>query len=295
MAVYPSPSISKIEEAFSDHGVKYVVHHKERSRDHWPSGLRSVTVHHTAGKNSADYLASSWSLPGANCVINNGAYNGSAVDGRAVILAWGSAFHSGDGGPWPGVAARNNLHLVSWGIEIESLGTKKDITPKQVETVGRMIAAFVDLGMPLNNVVRHADWTDGTGPLGNHPLSTNGRKIDTRKDLGYTTDFWTKNAEKYLVVDRTGVTNPAKPKPGSKWDGSVPYLDIIMASQDGNTRNKATWRLACRLADLGFFAGTPVDGQQAYPQRAIANWQKSKGYKATGLYGPVAHQKLFGA
>lgn len=206
---FPTPSPRELRAAFRDHGVRFVEHAQvERGRSEWSHGLRAATVHHTAGKNSANYLATAWSYPGANVVINNGRYNGASVDGRAVILSWGDCWHSGAGGPWKGVAGEDSLHLVSWGIEIESLGTRRDISDKQIENVGRMLAALVDLGMPKRNIHRHADWTDATGPVtgplrrrSGYPNTTKGRKIDTRKDFGYTTALWKRQATKYLTPD----------------------------------------------------------------------------------------------
>jgi hypothetical protein len=257
---YPKPSRDEIRKAFKDHGVNFVDHAKvSNGRSRWSNGLRAATVHHTAGKNSADYLATAWSLPGANVVINHGEYNGASKDGRAVILSYGDCWHSGDGGPWSGIAGRNSLHLVSWGIEIESLGTKKDITAKQTETVGRMLAALVDLGMPRGNIHRHADWTDGTGPVGGYPLPTNGRKIDTNKSW-YPTGFWVDACKKYQGSSG-----------GGYWDGVVPSYDGCMAAWNDQTlANPQAWRLACRLADLGYYSGKPQPkGSQCYPLKAV--------------------------
>jgi len=297
MTVYLKPSPKQFREAFSDHGVQFVEHPQcSLGRSAWTHGLRAATVHHTASKGpSATYLATAWNLPGANACINNGHYNGLEHDGRAVILSWGDCWHPGQGGPWPGVAARDSLHLVSWGIEVESLGDRKDITAAQVETVGRMLAALVDLGMPRRNAHRHADWTDGTGPVGGFPLPTVGRKIDTRKDLGYTTSFWQAACAQYETRERTGVPTPAKPVKGDLWDGRVPYLDVLVAAQGSNEATAATYRLAARLHDLGHYAGRPILGVTAYPRKAIAVWQQSHGYQATGNYGPVAQQMIFGA
>lgn len=281
---YPKPSKADIRAAFNDHKVNWVDHAQvSNGRSAWSSGLRAATVHHTAGKNSADYLATAWSLPGANVCINNGAYNGQANDGRAVILSYGDCWHSGDGGPWSGVADRNSLHLVSWGIEIESLGTKKDISDKQVETVGRMLAALVDLGMPQGNIHRHADWTDGSGPVGGYPLPTVGRKIDTNKSLGYTTSFW---------------VNACKIFRGQFWDGQIPSFEGCMnAWNDLNLANPQAWRIACRLADWGFYRGSPQPkGVQKYPIKAVKSYQESKGYNVPvpGQYGEKLHQQLWG-
>jgi hypothetical protein len=281
---YPKPSKKDIRDAFNDHRVNWVDHAQvSNGRSAWSSGLRAATVHHTAGKNSADYLATAWSLPGANVCINNGEYNGASKDGRAVILSYGDCWHSGDGGPWSGVAGKNSLHLVSWGIEIESLGTKKDISDKQVETVGRMLAALVDLGMPQGNIHRHADWTDGSGPVGGYPLPTVGRKIDTNKSLGYTTGFWVDACKKYR---------------SQFWDGVIPSFEGCMnAWNDLTLANPQAWRIACRLADWGYYSGEPQPkGTQKYPIKAVQSYQENKGFNVPqpGQYGEKLHQQLWG-
>jgi hypothetical protein len=276
---YPKPTPAQLREAFNDHGVGYVTNDKTNAgRDAWANGLRAATVHHTAGKNSLGHLQS-FRWGGANALIQHGGYNGKANDGKAVILCWGSAWHSGTGGPWPKVAGRDSLHLVSWGIEIESLGTRSDITDAQTDTVGRMLAALVDLGMPIGHVHRHEDWTDGHDPVGGYPLPTNGRKIDTNARW-YDTGFWVEQARRH----RQGL-----------WDGTVPDVDAVQkAAQDPTLANKASWRVACRLADLGFYNGTPLPlYQQGYPRKAVARFQKAQGWDGSGKYGNTTHARLF--
>jgi len=83
----------------------------------------------------------------------------------------------------------------------------------------------------------------------------------------------------------------------SLWDGRVPkYENIISAMEDKDLKNLAAWRLSCRLADMGFFKGTPVKYEQGYPWKSVGNWQKQKGYNVVplGTYGPKAHKKIFG-
>jgi hypothetical protein len=286
---YPKPTRGQIREAFKDHRVNYVDHAKvSGGRSVWSNGLRAATIHHTAGTNSADYLATAWSYPGANVVVNNGKYNGTSKDGRIVILSYGDCWHSGDGGPWPSIAAKNSLHLVSWGCELESKGTSKDITNPQIESVGRMLAALVDLGMPRGNIHRHADWTDGTTPVGGYPLPTLGRKIDTNKSLGFTTGFWVDACKKYQ----------GPPSGGGYWDGVVPsYEGCWNAWIDQTLANPQAWRLACRLADMGFYSGTPQPkGTQRYPVKAVASLQAAKGWNVPqpGQYGPNLHTYLWG-
>jgi hypothetical protein len=94
------------------------------------------------------------------------------------------------------------------------------------------------------------------------------------------------------VIKRLNIDSDGN-RPLGKWDGVVPlYQNIITAEADG-TANDAVWRLACRLADLGFFKGSPIRGTQKYPANAVAAWQKSIGAQDTGKYGPVAHEKIF--
>lgn len=81
------------------------------------------------------------------------------------------------------------------------------------------------------------------------------------------------------------------------WDEKIPeYNNVVKAMNDPELKNLAAYRLACRLHDLGFFKGEPVKYEQAYPWKAVAAWQKSKGYNVQppGTYGRKAHQKIFG-
>ena len=81
------------------------------------------------------------------------------------------------------------------------------------------------------------------------------------------------------------------------WDGKVPsYGNVVAAMKDPSLKNLAAYRLACRLHDLGFFSGEPVEYEQGYPWKSVAAWQKSKGYNVQppGTYGRKAHEKIFG-
>ena len=281
MTVYPSPTPAQLRTAFKDHGVRFTEHAEcSPGRSRWSHGLRAATVHHTASRGpSSNYLATHWNLPGANACIQNGAYQGNANDGKAVILSWGDCWHTGEGGPWKGVAGKDSLHLVSFGIEVESLGTRPDISSAQQETVGRILASLVDLGMPLGHVHTHRDWTDGTAPVGGYPLPTVGRKMDTNKRW-YPTSLWHDQAVKYLL-------------PEEMWDGVVPLFDNVVKAEKQGLANIATYRLACRLFDLGHMTAVRPLNEQGYPVMGMKHWQASKGYTATGTYGPIAHTKLF--
>jgi hypothetical protein len=82
------------------------------------------------------------------------------------------------------------------------------------------------------------------------------------------------------------------------WDGVIPeFSNIMRAMKDEDLKNKAVWRLSCKLADLGFFNGVPVEYEQGYPWKAVDSWQKSNGWNnisPEGAYGRTAHRRLFG-
>lgn len=290
---YPQPGPVVLTEAFHDHGVDFVLGPRcNLGRDKWRYGLRAITMHHTAGKDSLGSLQA-WHFGGCNSLSRNGRYNPTHPDGQMVIVCWGSAWHSGDGGPWQGVAGEDSLHLVSWGIEMESLGgSRDDMTDGQYENAGRMLAALWSLGVPKQHTHRHADWTDATGPV-TGPLrkrkfdsgpvrTTKGRKIDTRQTWAPTRE-WVDLGEKYELAERL-------------WDGVVPSLEAIDRAELHDVANPAAWRLACRLADLGHYIGAVRPRyEQRYPSKAVARWQASIGAKPTGKYGPIAHQRIFQA
>lgn len=82
-------------------------------------------------------------------------------------------------------------------------------------------------------------------------------------------------------------------RPLGMWDGVTPLYQNIISAEANNTANDAVWRLASRLADLGFFKGSPIRGVQKYPTKAVAAWQESIGAQGTGKYGPIAQEKIF--
>lgn len=65
----------------------------------------------------------------------------------------------------------------------------------------------------------------------------------------------------------------------SVWDGVVPFYDVLENAISSGTANKATWRLACRMKELGFYDGTvQPEGKQAYPKNAIRSMQDYMGW-----------------
>lgn len=67
---------------------------------------------------------------------------------------------------------------------------------------------------------------------------------------------------------------------GGIWDGYVPFYDVLEDAFRSGAANKATWRLACRLKELGFYDGTvQPEGKQAYPKNAIRKMQDYMGWE----------------
>lgn len=91
-----------------------------------------------------------------------------------------------------------------------------------------------------------------------------------------------------------GEMRPWEPDP--LWDGKVPDIEgLFNAQNDATLVNPASYRLACRLFDLGMFSGKPVEGQQKYPARAVGTFTKSRGWKVNpeGAYSPAVHDAVF--
>jgi len=81
-----------------------------------------------------------------------------------------------------------------------------------------------------------------------------------------------------------------------QWDGTVPAFDeLVRASTTPDDKSLASWRLACRLADLGYYQGAVKPrGEQGYPVKAVQAVQQSMHAAPTGKWGPKLHQRIFG-
>ena len=80
---------------------------------------------------------------------------------------------------------------------------------------------------------------------------------------------------------------------GGVWDGNAPFFDILMNAIANNSANKATWRLACRLKELGFYDGNvQPEGKQLYPKNAIRNMQDYMGWERRN-YDEKVHRAIW--
>lgn len=79
------------------------------------------------------------------------------------------------------------------------------------------------------------------------------------------------------------------------WDGVVPSRLSVQHSEQTGLPSVATFRLACRLSDLGFYHGDvlPVY-EQAYPVKAVQAFQAGQGWAPpTGQYGEKTHAAIW--
>lgn len=92
---------------------------------------------------------------------------------------------------------------------------------------------------------------------------------------------------KRLNIDQNGN------RPLGYWDWVVPTYANIIEGKNRQIANPAVWRLAARLADLGYFKANPVRGSQKYPVVAVKAWQKANGLPEDGEYTQQMHEKIF--
>jgi hypothetical protein len=254
--------------------------------------MQACVVHHTSTQSAVDGNGA----PSLYWAVN--AFAPMMVANQLVgkdpktnwYLSAGATYHSGDGGPWSavGVGVGNVLHWRAWGIEIDDPGQSNTINKYQIEQVARTLAALWDLNEwpeDGSRIVTHGDWTDSGPFLGEKNYGPyRYRKNDTLRQW-YDQNFWRKEASKYRIKTVT-------------WDGTIPSRRAATKSATEKLNNRASWRLACRLYDLGFRKQKPLPlGEQVYPRKALRDFQKSIGLTGdlgNGLPNSETWIKLFG-
>lgn len=247
----------------------------------------ALVLHHTAGAaTTSTDPRHKGNQPGANNGVVNFVQNHYRVpaanftidrDGTVFTHATAPVWHAGSG-KFSRLSRWNKLKVPAsqgnrWmlGVELISKGRRRDFTEAQIKSLVDLTRACRDAAGWENTsrlyLPRHKDWARG-------------RKVD----IVYTNTEVQKWFTKY-------------PENNALWDGKVPRYDAVMNAQDKGYANPAAYRLACRLADLGFYKGTPAPRYtQKYPRKAVKNYQKHYGFDVPvpGDYGPVLHRRLFG-
>lgn len=269
MAKNPTPQ--EIQKALIEHGVdaKFYKDWDKKGRD-WSNGLQACVVHHTSTASAREGNGA----PSLYWAVT--AYAPMAVANQLVgkdkgsnwYLSAGATYHSGDGGPWSavGVGVGNVLHWRAWGIEIDDPGIGKTINAYQVEQVARTLAALWDLcewPEDGSRIITHGDWTDSGPYLGEKNYGPfRYRKNDTLRQY-YDQNFWRAEARKYRIKNKT-------------WDETIPSRRAAETALDRDAANKATWRVACRMYDLGVYRYVPEKlGVQKFPTRDMKRYQRS--------------------
>ena len=300
MSAKPTPS--QILAALRDHGVDVRTYKGWDTRGgKWGAyggGLDGIIMHTTAtasatgskGAPTLYWCAESYDWAISNMLIGRG-------PGDTYLLSGNVSYHSGDGGPWPAIGinrAANVGHHQLFGIEIDDPGVGRTLTDYQVENATRTAAALWDLcGWPDDKrIATHQAWTDGSygvNPKGPSPYL--GRKGDTLhkswaefpgspKAENYNPVFWRTEAVKYRAQQ-------------PMWDGTVPKREAVLKAAETGIANRAAWRLACRLYDLGVGEKPARPGQQTYPAKAVAEMQSKWGWKPTGAYTPKTEKRIW--
>jgi hypothetical protein len=271
MQMAKNPSPQEIQKALIEHGVdaKFYKDWDKKGRS-WSNGLQACVVHHTSTASAREGNGA----PSLYWAVT--AYAPMAVANQLVgkdkgsnwYLSAGATYHSGDGGPWSavGVGVGNVLHWRAWGIEIDDPGRGKTINSYQIEQVARTLAALWDIcewPEDGSRIITHGDWTDSGPYLGEKNYGPfRYRKNDTLRNY-YDQNFWRAEARKYRIKNKT-------------WDETIPSRRAAEVAIDKDVANKASWRVACRMYDLGVSRYVPEKlGVQKFPSRDMKRYQRS--------------------
>jgi hypothetical protein len=305
-----NPTPSQVLAALRDGGVDIKTYRGWDTRGRqWKGpdgspGLIGAVVHHTAtasatgssGCPTLEWCAAPYGwddYPACNVVVGRG-------PGDTYLLSAGSAYHCGDGGPVLPLDIASGYHgqYRLWGIEIDDAGVRAGtLTDYQIENTAKMLAALANLcGWDVDKAVgTHKCYTDGCHGWNDEPSRTLGRKNDTLdgdwgawpgsdKPKEYNAPFWRQKVKESSVR-------------GTTWDGTIPSREKVVEADKNDLCVKSTWRVACRLYDLGFREDPPKPvGEQPYPQGAVKNFQASLGWEEPhGNFSEKTQLHLFGA
>lgn len=298
-----NPTPSQVLAALQKHGVDVQTYsgwdrvgRPWRGPDGSP-GLMGAVVHHTANPNARPgnmrgilyWCTNAYDKPVCNLLIGKGS-------GETYLLAGGSVYHCGKGGPVPELGIPQHGFFGQtrlFGIEIDDAGTStSSLTDYQIEQTGKVLAALTELcgWDPGEAVLTHKCYTDGCHTSAKSPLPSVGRKNDTldgawRQFPGdedakpYNAPFWRDQAVRWLEPEA--------------WDGTVPSRRSVLKGEREGIANRAVWRLACRLHDLGFGEEPARKGVQMFPADAVGAFRQSRGWRGNG-YSRRTEKAIFG-
>jgi hypothetical protein len=120
--------------------------------------IRGVLLHHTAGAPEGNYPSLAIVRDGDASLPGPRANLGLARDGSWIVIAAGQAWHAGKGGPWQNVP-KDDANQYMIGVEAESVGTRFDWTPAQIDSYPRGVAALLrHVGLGADRALAHKEW-----------------------------------------------------------------------------------------------------------------------------------------
>jgi hypothetical protein len=306
-----NPTPNEIRQALLDYGVdvKFYrgwdsVGRPWKGPDGSP-GLTGGVIHHTANPGAKTggsiegvlgWAVTAYELPVCNMLIGKDPNQGS------WLLSAGSVYHCGDGGPVPalGIPERGYLGQTRlFGIEIDDPGIKiGTLTDYQIDNTVKTMAALAELaGWDIDkSILTHKCYTDGCHGANPHgPSPCIGRKNDTLEGAWATWPGDQTPAPYNALWWREEIKALSTPK---TWDGTIPTRTAATKSASEKLNNKAAWRCACRLYDIGIKQDPPqAVGKQSYPLAAMRKFQEQSGIKSEkcdGMPNKTTWIKLFG-
>lgn len=257
-------------------------------RDSWALGRpQALILHHTAGAaTDSQDPTHPGNQPGANAgqvnyVNRHPSYDMPCSaftldrDGTVYVNAALPCYHAGEGSfrgtEWAGHGIPDDsANSYCLGVEVVDKGQGTTFTKAQKVSLARLAAACAQASQWANTstlyLPRHKDWAP-----------------DRKTDIRYS------NASVQGWIEEHASTF---------WDGVIPtYEGCVNAWETPGLANPQAWRIACRLADWGYYSGEPQPkGVQQYPVKAVTAYQNAKGYDVPvpGQYGPNLHKQLWG-
>jgi hypothetical protein len=305
-----NPSSWELRQALLDYGVDVnfykgwdTIGRPWKGPDNSP-GLMGGVIHHTANPNARPgninnilgWAVTAYDKPVCNMLIGK-------APGESFLLAAGSVYHCGLGGPVPALGVPSHGFFGQtrlFGIEIDDPGVKVGtITDYQIENTSKTMAALADLsGWDIDKAIgTHKCYTDGChgwNPKG--PSPSVGRKNDTI-DGPWASYPGNSNPEPYNAPWWREKIKGVSGK--NTWDGTIPTQSAALRAATEGLKNKAAWRVASRLYDIGVREREALPlGEQEYPLRAMKRYQEQIGIKPErrdGLPNKTTWIKLFGS
>ena len=196
--------------------------------------------------------------------------------GQLDIMGFTQCYHAGKGDftgtDWSGhKIPKDSANGYLMGIEIASKGKKNDFTEAQWETLAKLAVCLKDL----------YGWKDtGTYYFPRHKDWAGSRK----NDIQASNKFVQNKFAEYGSSDM--------------WDGKIPEYYVLKKADDDRTlASKAVWRLACRLADIGYGGKNwkPELYVQTWPVKTMIEYNEhwAPDMEDKSVLGPKAFTRIF--